>query len=103
MATPVIHPTEQRDRSLQRLRDLTFAIAAGATGLVGVFSIVAATTLPGHSDSGATASSGSTPSTTTNADEGDTSSNGPVQVQPPSNGSFGPGAGTPHAVSGGSR
>jgi hypothetical protein len=96
-----IHPVEQRDRSLKLLRDLTFAFAAGGAALLGVFSIVAAATVPGQSDSGATASTASTGSTTTSDDN--ESSTGPSRVQAPSQGSFGPGAGAPIVVSGGSR
>jgi hypothetical protein len=95
-----IHPVEQRDRSLKLLRDLTFAFAAGGAALLGLFSIVAAATVPGQSDSGATAST-STGTTTTSDDN--SSSSGPSQVQQPNQGSFGPGFGQPIAVSGGSR
>jgi hypothetical protein len=101
MAVPVIHPVEQRDRSLQRLHDLTFAFAAGGAALLGLFAIVAAATVPGQSDGSATASSASSGTTATSDDN--SSSNGPSQVQAPNQGSFGPGSGRPIAVSGGSR
>src|ERR1700724_197043 len=96
-----IHPAEQRDRSLTLLRALTFAFAAGGAALLGLFSIVAAATVPGQSDSGPTGSTASTRTTTTSDDN--SSSSGPSQVQQPSQGSFGPGSGQPIAVSGGSR
>jgi hypothetical protein len=95
-----IHPVEQRDRSLKLLRDLTFAFAAGGAALLGLFSILAAATVPGQSDSGATASTASTGTTTTSDDN--SSSSGTSQSQP-GQGSFGPGFGQPIAVSGGSR
>jgi len=95
-----IHPVEQRDRSLKLLRDLTFAFAAGGAALLGLFSIVAAATVPGQSDSGATASTASTGTTTTSDDNSSSSDSSQV---PPSQGSLGPGFGQPIAVSGGSR
>jgi hypothetical protein len=95
------HPSVQRDLSLQRLRDLTFVTAAGAAGLLGVFSIVAATTVPGHSDGGATASTGTTQSSSTSTDP---TYLGGDDLQPPVQAPFPqPVATAPHVVSGGSR
>jgi hypothetical protein len=98
MSSPARHPSVQRDLSLQRLRDLTFATAAGAAALLGVFSIVAATTVPGHSDAGATASTD--PSSTST----DPTYLGGDDLQPPVQAPVSqPVAAAPHAVSGGSR
>jgi hypothetical protein len=106
MSAPRIHPAVQRDLSLQRLRDLTFACAAGAAGLLGVFSIIAATTVPGHSDGGATAT------TATDPNQGgfpqqpadDTGSGDGGVLQPPAQAPVRqPAVQVPIAVSGGSR
>jgi hypothetical protein len=93
MGLPPISAAEERDRSLQLLRDLTYVFAVGGLGLLGLFAIVAATTIPGHSDAGPTAS--------TNAS--DSTFSGDDQFQRPTQGSFGPGSGAPIVVSGGSR
>ena len=101
MAQYPIAPAALRDRNLQLLRDLTFAIGAVGAGLLGLFAIVAATTVPGHSDSGQAAAGNQTASNT-NAST-DPANNGDDQFQPPSQGAFGPAASAPHVVSGGSR
>ena len=104
MSAPPIHPAVQRDLSLQRLRDLTFACAAGAAGLLGVFSIVAATTIPGHSDGGATATSATDPNAGLTLPAGDDSTGDGGQLQPPAQIPVSrPAAPAPHVVSGGSR
>jgi hypothetical protein len=101
MSSPTIHPAVQRDLSLQRLRDLTFACAVGAAGLFGVFSIIAAATVPGHSDGGATASTDPTLSSTTSTDPNYA---GGDDLQPPAQAPITqPAAAAPHVVSGGSR
>ncbi|HSS92823.1 MAG TPA: hypothetical protein VLR46_02410 [Candidatus Dormibacteraeota bacterium] len=85
---PAITLSEQRDRSLQKLRDLTTACLVVGAGLVAALSVIAATTIPGHSDSAST---------------GSTQSSGDGSLQGPSDGSFGPGGGYPTVVTGGSR
>ena len=81
---------EQRNDGLQRLRDLTIASFCWALGMLAVFSVIAAVTIPGQ---GAVAPSSATSSAT---DAG--------QLQGPEDGSFRPaGGGMPVAVSGGSR
>jgi len=106
MSAPGIHPAVQRDLSLQRLRDLTFAFAAGAAGLLGVFSIIAATTVPGHSDAAAAGSTATDPNQDGFFQSGDDSNNngeGGV-LQPPAQAPVRqPAAQAPVAVSGGSR
>ena len=105
MSTSGIHPAVQRDLSLQRLRDLTFACAAGAAGLLGVFSIVAATTIPGHTDGGATATAAGDSSagfSQTSGDDGTADNGG--QLEPPAQApARQPAVVVPHVVSGGSR
>jgi hypothetical protein len=105
MSAPGIRPADQRDLSLQRLRDLTFACAAGAAGLLGIFSIVAATTVPGHGDGGATAAAATGPSQGDVSKAVDDSNSGTGgQLQPPAQAPVGqPAAQAPVAVSGGSR
>jgi hypothetical protein len=82
---------EQRNDGLQKLRDLTIASFCWALGLLAVFSVIAAVTIPGQS------ASASTSATSPVTDTG--------QLQGPVEGSFRPvgGSGVPLAVSGGSR
>jgi hypothetical protein len=97
MQQPPFEAMEQRDRALQKLRDLTWAIFLWAAGMVAVFSVIAAATLPGQGQSNAGASSSldtSNSSANVFTDDG--------QLQAPANGSFQGGAGAPLAVSGGS-
>jgi hypothetical protein len=104
MNAPGIHPAVQRDLSLQRLRDLTFAFAAGAAGLLGVFAIVAATTIPGHTDGGATAAAAGDSNTGFSQTTGDDGTAGGGQLQPPAQApARQPAVVVPHVVSGGSR
>jgi len=104
MTSPAIHPAVQRDLSLQRLRDLTFACAAGAAGLLGVFSIVAAATIPGHTDGGATAASTADSNAGFSQPAGDDGTADGGQLQPPAQApARQPAAAAPHVVSGGSR
>lgn len=92
---------QDRDRGLGLQRDLTLAVGIGATALLGVFTIVAATTIPGHS-------AGTALAATTSSDQGSSSTDDfpGVQFQRPADGSFAAGgtaAPGPVAVSGGSR
>lgn len=108
MSSPPMHPSVQRDLSLQRLRDLTFAIGAGAAGLLGVFSIVAAVSVPGQSDAGATASADTTAAGPNQAGfsqpAGSVSTTGGGEFQRPGQRSVSQaGSSAPHVVSGGSR
>jgi len=104
VSAPGIHPAVQRDLSLQRLRDLTFACAAGAAGLLGVFSIVAATTIPGHTDGGATAATAAGSSAGFSQSSGDDGTANGGQLQPPAQApARQPSVVVPHVVSGGSR
>ncbi|HXJ47958.1 MAG TPA: hypothetical protein VNF91_02200 [Candidatus Acidoferrum sp.] len=104
MSAPGIHPAVQRDLSLQRLRDLTFACAAGAAGLLGVFSIVAATTIPGHTDGGATAAAAGGSNAGFSQSSGDDGTANGGQLQPPAQApARQPAVVVPHVVSGGSR
>jgi hypothetical protein len=108
MSSLPLHPSVQRDRSLQRLRDLTYAIAAGAAGLLGVFSIIAAASVPGQSDAGATASTDPTATgpnqSSFSQPQGGVSTTGGGEFQRPGQGSFSQAGGAaPHVVSGGSR
>jgi len=108
MSSLPIHPSVQRDRSLQRLRDLTYAIAAGAAGLLGVFSIIAAVSVPGQTDAGGTASTGTTATDPNQSifslPAGGVSTTGGGEFQRPGQGSVSQGgSAAPHVVSGGSR
>jgi hypothetical protein len=104
---------EQRDRGLARLRTLTVAIAAGALGLVGFFSVLAASNFPGHNSGGT--SSGSSPAgpAAQGSQPGDAQApqqqpgesggdQGTIQPQAPGAGFFGGGGRHRSAVSGGS-
>jgi hypothetical protein len=89
-----IDAIEQRDRGMQTLRDLTTAALIAAAGLLVAFSMMAAITLPGHSDAGGGNANTSTgPSTFFGGDD---------QLRGPSNGAFQGGGGRPIAVTGGS-
>ena len=90
---------EQRDRAMQKLHDLTWACFMWAAGMVAVFSVIAAATVPGQSQS-------STPNTTPSSDTSNSSATSFTddgQLQPPAQGSFQSAGGSPPlAVSGGS-
>jgi hypothetical protein len=104
VSAPGIHPAIQRDLSLQRLRDLTFACAAGAAGLLGVFSIIAATTVPGHSDAGTTGTTAADPNQGSQQPADDSNSGDGGVLQPPAQAPVRqPAVQVPVAVSGGSR
>jgi len=104
MSAPAIHPAVQRDLSLRRLRDLTFACTAAAAGLLGVFAIVAATTIPGHSDGGATATAAADSNGGVSQPGADDSAADTGPLQPPAQAPVRqPAVAAPHVVSGGSR
>jgi hypothetical protein len=98
MAAEPIEAIIQRDQAMQKLRDLTWACFLWAAGMVAVFSVIAAATVPGQAQGAnntgpTTDQSNSAASTFT--DEG--------QLQPPVSGSFqSAGSNPPLAVSGGS-
>jgi hypothetical protein len=97
MAFEPIEAMENRDRAMQKLQDLTWACFLWAAGLVAVFSVIAAVTVPGQgtTQSSSTGSDTSKGSASTFTDDG--------QLQPPANGSFQTAGGRPPlAVSGGS-
>ncbi len=89
---------EQRDRAMQKLRDITWACFMWASGLVAVFSVIAAVTLPGQSQNTANttpSSDSSNSSASTVTDDG--------HLQAPADGSFQSGGYSPPVVvSGGS-
>lgn len=102
MYMPPPPSVQHRDRGLGLLRDLTVAVAIGATGLLGVFAIAAAATIPGHA-AGGVASNGSSGAQT---DGGSTSTGfgGQTQLHQPDGGGFTQGGSTtPIVVTGGSR
>ena len=92
----------QRDRALERLRNLTVATAVGATGLAAVLSMVAAWSIPGQASSRA-----SNPANGLDTSQGASADPSPSQgltqdQQNPVSGPIGGGAGNPVSVSGGS-
>jgi hypothetical protein len=99
MPSEPIEAMAQRDRAMQKLQDLTWACFLWAAGMVAVFSVIAAVTVPGQSQGTSSTSSGtdsSNSSTSTFTDDG--------QLQAPVSGSFqGSGGSPPLVVSGGSR
>lgn len=93
----------RRDRALMLMNDLTVAVAIAATGLLGMFAIIAAATIPGHTGGAALAATGSSPTQTNNSSSG-TSSGWFPNFQQPDNGSVSQGGSTtPIVVTGGSR
>jgi len=86
-----IEAIEQRDQGFQKLRDLTRICLFASAGLLALFSVIAAVTIPGQSQSQGTPTSVAP----TNVDDGQ-------PLQGPVAGSFGSGGGRPIAVSGGS-
>src|SRR6266571_932612 len=104
MSARAIHPAIQRDLRLQRLRDLTFACAAGAAGLLGVFWVIAATTIPGHSDGGATATTAADANAGFSRPAADDGTPDGSQLPPATQAPVRqPAAAAPHVVAGGSR
>jgi hypothetical protein len=91
-----IEAMEQRDQGFQKLRDLTKICFLWSAGLLALFSVVAAVTIPGQTQN--------SPSSSTNPD--DTSlvptTDDDQPLQGPATGTFQPGGGRPIAVSGGS-
>jgi hypothetical protein len=98
VASEPLEAIVQRDQAMQKLRDLTWACFLWAAGMVAVFSVIAAATVPGQGQGAATTtptSDQSTTSASTFTDDG--------EFQPPVSGSFqGSGGNPPVAVSGGS-
>jgi hypothetical protein len=98
MAPEPIEAIIQRDQAMQKLRDLTWACFLWAAGMVAVFSVIAAATVPGQGQSTANTaptSDQSNTSASTFTDDG--------QLQAPVSGSFQSAGGNPPlAVSGGS-
>lgn len=98
MASEPIEAIIQRDQAMQKLRDLTWACFMWAAGMVAVFSVIAAATVPGQ----AQAAAGNSPT----ADQSNSSTNSFTddgQLQPPIGGSFQSAGGRPPlVVSGGS-
>jgi hypothetical protein len=90
---------EQRDLGFQRLSDLTKICFFWAAGLLALFSVIAAVTIPGSSQNTLTATPTSTGGTSQAPITGDDDQ--PV-LQGPATGTFQPGAGRPVVVSGGS-
>lgn len=88
-----IEAIEQRDQGFQKLRDLTRICFLWSAGLLALFSIVAAVTIPGQSQN--------SPSTSADTSLAPTTDDG-QPLQGPATGSFQPGGGRPIAVSGGS-
>ncbi|TME58312.1 MAG: hypothetical protein E6I58_03265 [Chloroflexi bacterium] len=97
MAQAPIATSATRDNALSLLRDLTAAVAIGATALLGVFTLIAALTIPGQN--------GSNQGTAGTADTGNPShSSDDSNLQPPIRGGLQQaGGGAAVAVSGGSR
>jgi hypothetical protein len=98
MAAEPIEAIIQRDQAMQKLRDLTWACFLWAAGMVAVFSVIAAATVPGQAQD--------TNNTVPTTDQSNTSAStftDDGQVQPPVSGSFqSAGSNPPLAVSGGS-
>ena len=97
MAAESIEAIIHRDQAMQKLRDLTWACFLWAAGMVAVFSVIAAATVPGQAQGTNTAPTTDQSSTSagTFTDDG--------QLQPPVSGSFqSAGSNPPLAVSGGS-
>jgi hypothetical protein len=89
---------EQRDLGLQRLRDLTRICFFWAAGLLALFSVVAAATIPGSTQNSTSASTNPVGLSVAPTRENDDDQ----RLQGPATGSFQPSAGRPVAVSGGS-
>jgi hypothetical protein len=98
MAPEPIEAIIQRDQAMQKLRDLTWACFLWAAGMVAVFSVIAAATVPGQAQGTA-----NTPPTSDQSNSSASAFTDDGQLQPPVNGSFQGGGGSPPlAVSGGS-
>lgn len=99
MVRDPISAIEERDQGLQRLRGLTKACFFWSAGLVAVFSVIAAMTIPGQSQTSSnnpTSQADSNSATSQPADDN--------QLQGPVAGTFQRGSGGPPlGVSGGSR
>lgn len=98
MVRAPIKAIEQRDQALQKLGDLTRACFFGALGLLAIFSVTAAVTNPGKSQT--TSDIAATPITSDISTSQAADDHAPLQR--PVAGSFKSGSGRPIAVSGGS-
>ena len=96
MVRDQIEAIEQRDQALLKLSDLTRACMFVATALLAAFSVIAAVTIPGQSQTTASTPPNSSDSLTTQT----TDSGQPLQA--PTTGPVRRGSGRPIAVSGGS-
>ncbi|MGH7760446.1 MAG: hypothetical protein ACREOY_03385 [Candidatus Dormibacteraceae bacterium] len=98
MASEPIDVIVQRDRAMQKLRDLTWAFFLWAAGMVAIFSVIAAATIPGQAQG--------TTNTTPPSDQSNSSAStftDDGQLHTPVGGSFrSAGNSPPLAVSGGS-
>jgi hypothetical protein len=98
MAPEPIEAIVQRDQALQKLRDLTWACFLWAAGMVAVFSVIAAATVPGQAQGTA-----NSPSTSDQSNSSGSTFTDDGQLQPPVSGAFQSAGGSPPlAVSGGS-
>ena len=95
MAEDQIDAIEQRNQGFQKLQDLTTICFVWAVGLLALFSVIAAVTIPGQSQNTGTSNNPTDTSIAPTTDDGQT-------FQGPVAGSFQPGGGRPIAVSGGS-
>jgi hypothetical protein len=93
-----IRAIEKRDQGLQKLSDLTKAFFFGALGLLAIFSVIAAVTIPGKSQTSSDVAAIPVTSDSSTSQATDDQS----QLRPPATGSFKSGSGRPIAVSGGS-
>ncbi|MBV9101140.1 MAG: hypothetical protein JOZ46_08980 [Candidatus Dormibacteraeota bacterium] len=96
--TPTSLAQRSRDEGLSRLRRLTWVAGIGAAALTAVASLIAAETIPGHSQAAAAAPASSSGS----PDQSGSGAQLPSDQQAPANQPPGPGGGAPIAVSGGS-
>ena len=99
MVRDVISAIEERDQGLQKLRGLTKACFLWSAGLVAAFSVIAAVTIPGQSQTSTTNPTSQADSNTATSQPADDN-----QLQGPVAGTFQRGSGGPPLVaSGGSR
>lgn len=98
MVRDPIAAIEERDQGLQKLRDLTKACFFWSAGLVAAFSVIAAVTIPGQSQTSSTSPTSQADSNTSTSQPADDN-----QLQGPVAGSFQPGGGgRPFVATGGS-
>jgi hypothetical protein len=98
MVRDPITAIEARDQGLQKLRDITKASFFWSAGLVAAFSVIAAVTIPGQSQTSSVSPASQADSSTSATQPADDN-----QLQGPVAGSFQPrGGGPPMVVTGGS-